>query len=84
MQGLLVITICSILGIVSCGSEYQKSNDHQKMTDQNQTNKNPYYSRTDTTHLNVSDKEWEKVLAPEVYYISREKGTERAFTGKYW
>lgn len=46
--------------------------------------KNPYYSKTDTTKLNVSNDEWKKVLSEDVYYISREKGTERAFTGKYW
>jgi peptide-methionine (R)-S-oxide reductase len=45
---------------------------------------NPYYSRTDTTKLTISDSEWKKVLPPDVYYIAREKGTERAFTGKYW
>jgi peptide-methionine (R)-S-oxide reductase len=54
------------------------------MSDSDQKNKNPYYSRTDTTQLTVSDEEWEKVLDPEVYYIARKKGTERAFTGKYW
>lgn len=45
---------------------------------------NPYYSRTDTTPLNVSDAEWKKVLPDSVYYIARQKGTERSFTGKYW
>ncbi len=44
---------------------------------------NPYYSRTDTTKLNVSDAEWKKVLPEDVYYIARNKGTERPFTGKY-
>ena len=44
---------------------------------------NPYYSRTATTPLKMSDKEWKKVLPADVYYIAREKGTERAFTGKY-
>ena len=45
---------------------------------------NPYYSRTDTIPLDLSDAEWKKVLAPEVYEIARNKGTERPFTGKFW
>jgi len=45
---------------------------------------NPYYSRTDTTQLHVSNREWKKILPPELYRVAREEGTERAFTGKYW
>lgn len=45
---------------------------------------NPYYSRTDTTPITIANSEWKKVLPEEVYYIAREQGTERAFTGKYW
>lgn len=28
--------------------------------------------------------EWQGLLSPDEYRITREQGTERAFTGKYW
>jgi len=30
-----------------------------------------------------TDEEWRKLLTPEQYRVMRQKGTERAFTGKY-
>ena len=34
--------------------------------------------------IKKSEDEWKKELTDEQYYVSRQKGTERAFTGKYW
>jgi peptide-methionine (R)-S-oxide reductase len=46
--------------------------------------KNPYYSRTDTSLIQIPDSVWREVLPAGVYAVAREKGTETAFTGKYW
>lgn len=47
-------------------------------------NTNPHYSRTDTAKLSVSDEDWKNILPADLYYIARQQGTERPFTGKYW
>ena len=69
-----------LLSFSQCSNAQQK-----KSTMENKThNNNPYYSRTDTQKLNVTNAEWKKILAPDVYNVAREKGTEYAFSGKYY
>jgi len=36
------------------------------------------------TKMVKSDAEWQKDLTPEEFAVARKKGTERAFTGRYW
>jgi peptide-methionine (R)-S-oxide reductase len=36
------------------------------------------------TKMNKTDEEWKSMLTDEQYKITRNHGTERAFTGAYW
>jgi len=44
---------------------------------------NPYYSRTASTPLNLTDAQWKNILPANIYYIAREEGTDRAFSSRY-
>ena len=63
--------------------------DHTDVTT-NAAAAEPTNSPSITTNQTMSDKitktdeEWRKELTPEQYQVLRQKGTERAFTGKYW
>jgi peptide-methionine (R)-S-oxide reductase len=43
----------------------------------------PHYSNTDTAPVELNNDDLKKVLAPEVYYVARQKGTERPFTSAF-
>lgn len=80
MKNALIAFLLLIAG-QSCHSQNNQPNIKQMA---NSTEKNnPVYSRSDTGKLVLKDEEWKKILSPDVYYIARQKGTERAFTSKF-
>ncbi|MES2628122.1 MAG: peptide-methionine (R)-S-oxide reductase, partial [Bacteroidota bacterium] len=80
------MTVISSLSLQACAQQPQAKQPVGEPTAQKspQHKNNPYYSRTDSNHLSVSNAEWKKVLPAGVYLVGREAETERAFTGEYW
>lgn len=44
---------------------------------------NPYYSKDSSEKVAVSDNEWKEILPDDVYYIARQKGTERPWSSEF-
>jgi peptide-methionine (R)-S-oxide reductase len=80
MKWILMLMFSSIL-IISC---YSQNNQNKKTINMDAEKKtNPVYSKTDTSKVVLKDEEWKNLLDPEVYYIARQKGTERPYTSKF-
>jgi len=48
------------------------------------SDKTPFLKKTNEDPAAMMNEEWEKILPSDVYHIAREKGTERAGTGKFY
>jgi peptide-methionine (R)-S-oxide reductase len=74
------LALVVLLSFANCGySQTQK----KKQTEMDNKEKNPVYSTSDTSRVEIKDTEWQKILTPEQYYIARQKGTERPWTSKF-
>jgi peptide-methionine (R)-S-oxide reductase len=78
---IVIISSCSLLQQCSFSQNNPANNNHQKM-DTTKKN-NPIYSNSDTSKVALSEEEWKKMLPSDVFYIARQKGTERPWTSKF-
>jgi peptide-methionine (R)-S-oxide reductase len=84
MKSVTGFALILLLPAVFTHCSYSQSATAKKTTSMDITNKkNPVFSKTDTTPVNVSDEEWKKILPADVYNIARQKGTERPWTSPY-
>ena len=79
MKNLAIIL--SVLLLQQCS--YSQTSKTQQIMPDSSKKANPVYSKTDKNKVNLSEEEWKKILPADVYYIARQKGTERPGTSPY-
>ena len=78
---VVIFLFSATLFLQSC---YSQSGSNKKAnTMEEDKSKNHVYSKTDSSKVNLKEEEWKKILSPEVFYIARQKGTERPYTSKF-
>lgn len=80
MNRFKYIILLISFSIVSCKTSSQDAPSKSTLTTDNIT---VDFSNIDLTKIEKSEDEWKSELSDQEYYVIREKGTERAFTGDY-
>ena len=80
MKIMRYVILLLAFSIVSCNSNSQAPVKRSAASTDNIT---VDFSNIDLTMIEKSEKEWKEELTDQEYYVLREKGTERAFTGDH-
>ena len=80
MKIMRYVILLLAFSIVSCNSNSQAPVERSAASTDNIT---VDFSNIDLTKIEKSEKEWKEELTDQEYYVLREKGTERAFTGDH-
>ncbi|MES1221356.1 MAG: peptide-methionine (R)-S-oxide reductase MsrB [Bacteroidota bacterium] len=74
-----------LLGVTFQHCTYSQSANNKKINimDTVKRENNPAYSHTDSSTVNLSESQWQKILPKDVYQVARLKGTERPWSSRF-
>ncbi len=82
----IIVTLFVLINLIACKTNSQKSNPTPSVQASPKTT--DIQGVTDPSgsidKIIKTEEEWSQILNENEYYVIRKKGTERAFTGKYW
>ena len=78
----LVLSLCFLSGCFT-RTETVKVSDPTPRNEPNTRVEAPQHSGTDLTPVRKTDAEWQELLTPEQFHVTRKKGTEPRYSGEH-